>query len=256
MLLIVICSLSAFAFSQAVASASSPLSVHLPSVPNGEVYGGFQWENFDTHNFLGLPAGATTPRTNFPGFHTSASFALHRWLEVEGDLGHSSEYYKSFFVTNDNLFISTLTILAGPRVRYQLGPLTQFAHVLVGVDHLSSRYTTPTPVSTTSNSTNPFTLAIGGGTSFKVSRFFGIETTADYIRASTSGAPLNDIRISVGPVLYFGGAKAVPAAYTPPPAPAAPPRVATTVPPRPPVCIEYLVDHDGNEWCLVHAGQH
>lgn len=253
---VVICGLSALAFSQAAIPGSSPLGFHFPKAPKGEVYGGFQKENFDTHNFLGLPAGVTGPRTNFQGFHTSASFVLNRWLEVEGDLGRNGEYYKNFFVTGDKLSIFSLTMLGGPRIRYQMGPLTQFAHVLVGVDHLTSSYTTPTPASTGS-STNPFTVAIGGGTSFHVSRNFGVETMADYIRASNSGAPLNDIRVSIGPVFYFGGAKPVSTRYEPAaaPVPPAPARIVNPTPPPPPQCVEYLVDAHGNEWCLVHAGQ-
>jgi opacity protein-like surface antigen len=251
--LIVTCTLSVFAFSQAATPASSPQIAHFPSAPTGEVYGGFQWENFDVHNFLGLPAGVTVPQKVFPGFHMSTSFALHRWAEVEGDISRDSQDYSSFFVTNDKLLIANTTILAGPRVRYRLGPLTQFAHVLLGVDHLTSKYTVPS-IAPTSSSTDPFTFAIGGGTSFHISRSFGVETAADYIRVS-SGTALNDIRVSVGPVFYFGGAKPVPAPYEPaaPVAPA-PTRVIKT-PPPPPQCIEYLIDARGNEWCLLHAGQ-
>jgi hypothetical protein len=99
----------------------------------------------------------------------------------------------------------------------------------------------------------PFTFAIGGGTSFHVSRYVGLATVADYIRPSTSGPALNDIRISVGPVFYFGGSKRVVATYSPP-APAPPIHIVKD-PTPPPVCIEYMIDSKGNEWCLLHAGQ-
>jgi hypothetical protein len=255
--LIVVCTLSASAFSQAaIPGGSSPLGFHFPSLPKGEVYGGLQWESFDVHNFLGMPANVAVPRTNFPGFHTSVSFPLHRLLEVEGDLGRSSEIFETFFVANDKLSVSALTILGGPRVRYHIGPLSQFAHVLVGVDHLASKYTAP-GTAATGGSTNPFTVAIGGGTSLHVSRYLGFQATVDYVRASTSVEALNNIRVSGGPVFYFGGTKRVSTRYEPAAAPvaAAPPRIDKPTPPPAPQCIEYLVDAHGNEWCLVHAGQ-
>jgi len=249
--LTLICALSVSAVSQAALPASRPLSIHFPAAPRGEVYGGFQWETFDVHNFLGLPGAVSVPHKNFAGFHTSTSFVLHRWLGVEGEISRNNQDYKSFFVTGDKLAISSLTLLGGPRIRYQLGPLTQFAHVLFGVDHLTSNYTIPT-FSPSSGSSNPFALAIGGGTSFHVSRYFGVETMADYIRASTAGAALNDIRISFGPVFYFGGVKPAPEPYIPAP-PVAPPRIIKTPPPPPP-CIEYMIDAKGNETCLLHGG--
>ena len=249
---ILVCALSVLAYSQAAIPASSSAGLHFPSMPKGEVYGGFQWETFDVHNFLGLPANTSVPRENFLGFHTSTSFVVHRWLSVEGEISRNSQAYKSFFVTGDKLAISSMTLLGGPRISYRLGPLTQFAHVLLGVDRLKSTYTIPN-FAAIGAGTTPFTFAIGGGTSFHVSRNFGLATMADYIRPSTSGTALNDIRISVGPVFYFGGSKQVEAPYTPP-APVPPTRVVKEPPPSP-VCIEYMIDSKGNEWCLLHAGQ-
>lgn len=249
---IFVCALSALTFSQAAIPASTPGTLHFPSLPKGEVYGGIQWETFDTHNFLGLPANVSVPRENFVGFHTSTSFPLHRWLAVEGEISRNSQDYKSFFVTGDKLAISSMTILGGPRISYQLGPLNQFAHILLGVDRLNSTYTVPS-FATNNSSMTPFTFAIGGGTSFHVSRYIGLATVADYIRPSTSGTALNDIRISVGPVFYFGGSKRIAAPYSPP-APVRPTRIVKD-PTPPPVCIEYMIDSKGNEWCLLHAGQ-
>jgi hypothetical protein len=64
---------------------------------------------------------------------------------------------------------------------------------------------------------------------------------------------LNNIRITVGPVFYFGGSKPEVAHYTPPPVPA-PKRTIQQIPVRAPACIEYMIDAQGNEWCMLHSG--
>ena len=250
-LLSLVCALSVPAFSQAAVSASTPLGARFPEGLKGEVYGGFQWETFDTHNFLGLPGTISVPRQSLLGFHTSSSFALNRWLGVEGEISRNSQSYNSFFVTGDKLAVSSMTLLAGPRISYHLGPLAQFAHVLLGVDRLHSTYSIPS-FPNASASFSPFTFAIGGGTSFRVSRYLGLATMADYIRPSTSPMPLNDIRVSFGPVFYFGRARRE-TAYTPS-APAAPARIQKIPPPQP-ACVEYMIDAKGNEWCLLRAEQ-
>lgn len=247
-----LCALSVPAFSQAAVSGSTPLGAHFPEGLKGEVYGGFQWETFDTHNFLGLPGTISVPRQSLLGFHTSSSFALNRWLGVEGEISRNSQSYNSFFVTGDKLAVSSMTLLAGPRISYHLGPLAQFAHVLLGVDRLNSTYSIPS-FPNASASSSPFTFAIGGGTTFRVSRYLGLATMADYIRPSTSPMPLNDIRVSFGPVFYFGRPRRKAAAYAPDKP--APPSHIQKIPPPPPACIEYMIDAKGNEWCLLRAGQ-
>jgi opacity protein-like surface antigen len=188
-LLLCLCALPVLAFSQAAVSANTPIGAHLPSGLNGEVYGGLQWESFDLHNFLGLPGTSSVPRQSLVGFHASTSVALSRWLATEGEISRSSNTYKALFVAGDHLATSSLTFMAGPRVTYHLGPLAQFAHVLIGVDRLNATYTPPAGSSGKASS-NPFTFAIGGGTSFHVSQRFGLATTVDYIRPSTSGMSL------------------------------------------------------------------
>lgn len=253
-LLLCLCALPVLAFSQAAVSANTPIGAHLPSGLNGEVYGGLQWESFDLHNFLGLPGTSSVPRQSLVGFHASTSVALSRWLATEGEISRSSNNYKALFVAGDQLATSSLTFMAGPRVTYHLGSLAQFAHILIGVDRLDATYTPPSGSSGKASS-NPFTFAIGGGTSFHVSQRFGLATTVDYIRPSTSGIALNNIRITVGPVFYFGGSKPEVAHYTPAPIPVPKPtRSIQQVPVRAPACIEYMIDAQGNEWCMLHSG--
>jgi opacity protein-like surface antigen len=253
--LLFVCAWPVIAVSQAVVPASTPVA-HLPSLPAGEVYTGFQWEHFDLPNFLGLPPTFAVPHHGFLGFRSSGSFALHGWLGAEGEISRDSQSYKNFFTSGDKLALSSLTIMGGPRVTYHLGPLTQFAHLMLGLYRSNSAYTDPVSASTTSASANAFAFALGGGTSFRVSRHFGIATTADYIRPSKSGVALNNIRVSVGPVFYFGGTKGeVPryAPYTPAPS-NAPVRRVPPAPPRERQCIEYMIDSKGNETCLRYGG--
>ena len=254
-LLLFVCALSVAAFSQAVVPTNSPLGVHLPSLPAGEVYSGFQWQSFDLRNYLGVPQNFVVPRQGFLGFRTSSSIAVHGWVGAEAEISRDSQSYKNLYVSGDKLGISSMTIMGGPRVSYHLGPLAQFGHLLLGLYRTNAAYTTPT-TGNAGASANAFAFAIGGGTSFHVSRRFGIATTADYIRPTKSGVALNNIRVSVGPVFYFGGSKREVARYTP----YTPARVSTPtrVPPVPVAerqCIEYLIDAKGNEKCLKYGGK-
>ncbi|PYY07460.1 MAG: hypothetical protein DMG69_19375 [Acidobacteria bacterium] len=248
-----ICALSAVAFSQAVVPASTPVSAHLPSLHTAEVYGGFQWESFDFSNFLGLP-GTVAPRQSFFGFHTSSNFTFYRWLGAEGDFSRDSKSYKNFAVAGDKLGLSSLTIMGGPRISYNIGHLSQYAHVLLGLYRLNTTYTDPT-AGTGSSAANAFGFAIGGGTTFRLSRRFGVATAADFIRPSKSGVPLNNIRVSFGPVFYFGGSKPEVARYTPAPAPVRPAPVRVKAPPAERRCIQILIDSKGNETCMRYADQ-
>ena len=249
-----ICALSAVAFAQAVVPASTPVGAHLPSLSNLEVYGGFQWESFDFSNFVGLPSTAA-PRQGFLGFHTSTNFRFYRWLSAEGDFSRDSTSYKNFAVTGDKLGLSGLTVMGGPRATYNIGHLSQYAHVLLGLYRLNLTYTDPT-AGTSSAATNAFAFAIGGGTTFRLSNHFGVATAADYIRPSKSGVPLNNIRVSFGPVFYFGGPKPeVAYAPAPAPAPARPAPVRVKAPPVERRCIQILIDSKGNETCMRYADQ-
>jgi len=253
MLLLVVCALSVVAFSQAVVPASSPAGAHLPSLPAAEVYGGFQWESFDFSNFLGLPA-TSAPRQNFLGFHTSSNFTFYRGLSAEADFGRDSKSYKNFAVAGDKLGLSSLTVMGGPRISYNIGHLTQYAHVLLGLYRINATYTDPA-AGRASAPANAFAFAIGGGTTFRLSHRFGVATAADYIRPSKSGVPLNNIRVSFGPVFYFGGSKPEVARYTPPVAPPRPAPVRVKAPPPERRCIQILIDSKGNETCMRYSDQ-
>jgi opacity protein-like surface antigen len=266
MLLLVICALSVVAFSQAAVPASAPVTAQLSSAPAAEIYGGFQWESFDLGNFVGLP-GVSIPRQNFLGFRTSTNVKVYRWLGAEGEFSRDSKSYKDFAVSGDKLTASTITAMGGPRLTYHAGRVAPFAHVLLGVYRFNATYTDPT-IGTGSSSVNAFAFAFGGGASFRVSRHFGIATTADYTRPSKYGTALNNISLTVGPVFYFGGSKGEVASYTPapppiapaapvaPPAPvAAPARVTAPAPVSERRCIQSMIDTQGNETCMRYANQ-
>lgn len=106
---------------------------------------------------------------------------------------------------------------------------------------------------------NAFAIAFGGGTSFRISRHFGVVTTVDYIRPSKSGVTLNNIRVSGGPVFIFGGGERRVASYTPVvPNPArveAPLTTAASAPvvKAPALCVALTIDAQGNETCTRYA---
>lgn len=137
------------------------------------------------------------------------------------------------------------------------GTVAPFAHFLLGM------YKPSISVSGISGnlSITAFTFGAGGGAAFRITRNFGVETAADYLRPQKYGVSLNNIRVTIGPVFYFGGSRRDVGSYTPVPAPVAPASVASSVPmpvvapPSAPKCIETVTDPNGVETCMRYANQ-
>jgi hypothetical protein len=91
-------------------------------------------------------------------------------------------------------------VLFGPRLSVSVGKVTPFAHVLVGVGHVSE--TASTPVSF-SNSATSFAEAFGGGIDYKLIRGIGWRAQADFLQSHFFNNSQNNFRFSTGLVIRF-----------------------------------------------------
>jgi opacity protein-like surface antigen len=163
------------------------------------------------------------------GGSTSIAFNFNRYLGIVGDFGGFNE---------TRLLVSTVgvpssvravdsgtvfTYLVGPRLSYRTHErFTPFAQALFGGIHASEESLCPScaPLLPSENS---FAMTAGGGLDVKVRRHIAIRLIqAEYLMtrfenlATGTTASQNDMRLSTGIVLRFGGN---PAPALPPPAP-------------------------------------
>jgi hypothetical protein len=169
----------------------------------------------------------------FSGGSTSFAINANRYLGFVGDFGG---YPNSLFGPNAppsggivNASGDVFSYMFGPRVSLRHKRVTPFAQALFGgihasdvtVDGCSGIGCTPLP------SENSFTFAAGGGLDFTLTRHFALRLPqVEYVMTnfkdptSTAGSTMrqNDIRLSAGIVIRFGGGR-LPSPPPPPPAP-------------------------------------
>lgn len=93
--------------------------------------------------------------------------------------------------------ISQHNFLFGPRVSFSVGKFRPFAHVLIGVSHISDS------ASGFSGSDNSFADAIGGGIDYHLMRLVSWRVQADALQTRFSGSTQNDFRLSTGIAVHF-----------------------------------------------------
>jgi hypothetical protein len=138
----------------------------------------------------------TTKQTlNFNGFEVSGAFKLLGPLALAADYGDTSG---SFQGANTHL----RTFLVGPQLRFP-GPISPFAHFLVGAAHESTNSTTG-PVITASPTETGFATTLGGGLDLKVLPLLSVRPIqVDYLLTHFNSATQNQFRFSAGVVLRF-----------------------------------------------------
>jgi hypothetical protein len=141
------------------------------------------------------PATITTPNLNLNGWEAAAAFKVFGPLALAADFGETSG---SFHGANTHL----QTYLVGPQLRFP-GPISPFAHFLVGAAHESIGAGGGTLI-TGGATQNAFASAIGGGLDLKVLPFISIRAVQfDYLVTRFNSQTQNQPRISAGIVLRF-----------------------------------------------------
>lgn len=139
----------------------------------GDVFFGYSYNNADFN-----AAG----RSNLNGWEGSLEGKFAPWVGVVADL--SGHYGSGASVHN---------VIFGPRISVPIGKFTPFAHVLVGVGHISDG-----SVSNTS-----FSDAFGGGIDYRMIHGLGWRFQLDALQTRFFSATQDDVRFSTGIVLRF-----------------------------------------------------
>jgi opacity protein-like surface antigen len=170
--------LTALILFAALASAQAP-------TPKIEVFGGYSLLHEDKGGLtdlkvdLGLndPYSQFSIKDNFNGWNAEGQYNLSKWVGVAVDAsGYSGKPFIPSIPVSGLPGESRYEVLAGPVISYRTkSPMTLFGHVLAGWDRTHLDASAPKgPQPSASTAYNDFTLALGGGLDYKVSRRFSI----------------------------------------------------------------------------------
>ena len=144
----------------------------------------------------GCPIITTTRNLNLNGWNVGGAFKVLGPLALKADFADTSG---SFQGANTHL----KTYLIGPQLRFP-GPISPFAHFLIGGAHESTTTSTSGPITTTSPTRNAFATALGGGLDLKVFPFISVRPIQiDYLLTHFNSNTQNQFRYSAGIVLRF-----------------------------------------------------
>jgi hypothetical protein len=190
----------------AIAVAVFSLFLALPShAQSFELFGGYSYVRAPvtftqtpqgTCPTTGCPITVTSPKLNLNGFEVGGAFKVLGPLALAADFGDTSG---SFQGANTHL----RTYLVGPQLRLP-GPISPFAHFLVGAAHESASTSIGTVITTTSPTHTGFATTLGGGLDLKVLPLISIRPIqVDYLLTHFNSATQNQFRISAGVVVHF-----------------------------------------------------
>lgn len=165
-----------------------PIALMAQDFPKAELFGGFSYQR-------------TNDGINLSGWNASLAGNVNHWFGVVADF---DGYYKSAIPAKGNVGSTQYrehAFLFGPQFSYRKDPrVTPFFHTLFGGDHTSGRVSPMTA----------FTMALGGGLDLNASQHFAIRLIqADYYMTRFGGQTQNNLRLSLGAVYRFGGARPV-----------------------------------------------
>ena len=87
--------------------------------------------------------------------------------------------------------------LVGPRLSVPVGKFTPFGEVMVGVAHIHTGGSLPSPSNTS------FAYALGGGLDYRLFGPIAARVEGDYLRTKFFNSTQNNLRLSVGAVFRF-----------------------------------------------------
>jgi opacity protein-like surface antigen len=171
-------------------------------VPGGNVFFGYSYESTNTSAFGPNVITSTVTRPNLNGWEASFEGKVLPFVGIVGDVaGHyGSESFTE--ATPIGLITTNVTgheqeYLFGPRLSVPVGRFTPFAEAFVGVAHIHTGGTLPTPSNTS------FAYAFGGGLDYRIIRPIALRVEGDYVRTSFFSTDQNNFRLGVGVVIRF-----------------------------------------------------
>jgi hypothetical protein len=168
-----------------------------------ELYGGYSFTHAPVTflqtapfcPFQGCPTAANTQHLNLNGWEVSAA------SKVLGPLALAAEYSDTSG-THQGSNTHLKTYLFGPQLRFP-GPISPFAHVLVGGAHESVGSST-NPVFTAATTQNGFAATLGAGLDLKLLPLLSLRPIEiDYLLTHFNSTTQNQPRFSAGVVLRF-----------------------------------------------------
>jgi hypothetical protein len=163
--------------------------------PKAEVFGGYSYfranpEDFDLH-----------------GWNASVTGNLTNWFGIEGDFSGHYGKPSAFGFTVPGVDINHYTFMGGPKLAYRKGPITPFAHFLIGAARAGTKEFF------ISTSDTALAAAIGGGIDIGLGKYFAVRAIqADYLMTRFKTFPeslfndnerQNNFRFSAGIVFRF-----------------------------------------------------
>jgi hypothetical protein len=173
-----------------------PFTLLAQDYPRAEAFGGYSYFR------------ANPERFNLNGWNASVSGNLGRWFGVVGDFSGHYGAPSVFGFTVPGVNISSHTYMGGPKfMLHNRGPVTPFAHFLIGVASVNTR------AFVISHSYQALAAAAGGGFDIRLSNHLAIRAVqVDYLmtRFETfedqllgSNGRQNNMRLSAGLVFRF-----------------------------------------------------
>jgi opacity protein-like surface antigen len=171
-------------------------------VPGGNIFFGYSYESTNTSAFGPNVITSTVTRPNLNGWEASFEGKILPFVGLVGDVaGHyGSENFTE--ATPNGLVTTNVTgheqeYFFGPRLSVPVGRFTPFAETFVGVAHIHTGGTLPTPSNTS------FAYAFGGGLDYRIIRPIALRVEGDYVRTSFFSTDQNNFRLGVGVVIRF-----------------------------------------------------
>ncbi|HEY3618223.1 MAG TPA: outer membrane beta-barrel protein [Candidatus Sulfotelmatobacter sp.] len=172
-------------------------------IPSGNIFLGFSYERTNSTALSGSNLVTTTfSHPNLHGWEASFEGKVLPLVGIVGDV--SGHYGSQSFVEvtpngpqNINVTGHEQEYLVGPRLSVPVGKFTPFGELMVGVAHIHTGGTAPSPSNTS------FAYALGGGLDYRVFRPIALRVEGDYLRTKFYSTRQNNFRLSVGVVFRF-----------------------------------------------------
>jgi opacity protein-like surface antigen len=176
-------------------------------IPRGNVFLGFSYERTNASAFNPGLVGSTVGHPNLHGWEASFEGKFLPFVGIVGDV--SGHYGSQSFIEavptpvggggpiTVNVTGHEQEYLAGPRLSVPVGKFSPFAEVMIGVAHIHTGGTLPSPSNTS------FAYALGGGLDYRVFGPLAARVEGDYLRTGFFNTTQNNFRLSLGGVFRF-----------------------------------------------------